>query len=357
MFYGMINFFIAKKRAEGFLSYNTAGCRYKIQFRRSRMPVIEKSTYKAPLFLGNNHIQTITPTLFRKVKGINYIRERVTTPDKDFLDIDISPVDSQRAVILSHGLEGHSDRAYMKGMARAFNIRGWDAVSVNSRACSGEPNITSATYHSGRSDDLHTVIKYLLATRKYKILTLVGFSLGGNMTLKYAGEMGKSIPSQVKCAVGISAPCDLVSSSMELHKRKNIIYTKRFLITLVEKMKGKEYLHPAHITRDYASIKTLKDFDDKFTAPLNGFKDAMDYWTKCSSKRFIAGTAVPMFILSAADDPILGKECFPYSEATKSKKIFLEVPDKGGHMGFVTFSKNGEFWHETRVAEFVEQWV
>ena len=99
------------------------------------------------------------------------------------------------------------------------------------------------------------------------------------------------------------------------------------------------------------------DFDDNFTAPLNGFKDAMDYWTKCSSKRFIAGTAVPLLILSAADDPILGKECYPYKEASKSKKIFLEVPEKGGHMGFVTISKNGEFWHETRVTEFVEQHV
>jgi len=329
----------------------------KLYSGETEMPVIENSTYRAPLCFGNNHVQTVTPTLFRKVKGISYTRERVTTPDKDFLDIDISPVGSQRAVILSHGLEGHSDRAYMKGMANAFNKRGWDAVAVNSRACSGEPNITAATYHSGRSDDLHTVIKHVLATKKYKTLALVGFSLGANMTLKYAGEMGKKISPQVICAVGVSSPCDLVSSSMELHKKKNAIYSKRFIITLVEKMKQKEPLLPPNITRDFSSIKTLMDFDNNFTAPLNGFKDAMDYWTKCSSNNFIAGTAVPLLILSAADDPILGKECYPYAVASKSKKIFLEVPEKGGHMGFVTFSRNGEFWHETRVAEFVEQYL
>ncbi len=319
------------------------------------MPIIENSSYKAPFLLGNNHLQTILPTLFRKVKGVNYIRERMNTPDGDFIDLDISSIGADRAVILSHGLEGKSERAYMRGMIKAFNKRGWDGVSFNFRGCSGVMNITSATYHSGKTDDLHSVIQYLLTEKKYKSISLVGFSLGGNLTLKYAGEMGTQIPSQIKCAIGISAPCDLISSSIELHKKKNILYSKRFLSTLVEKMKAKEYLHPAGISRDYNSIKTLKDFDDKFTAPLNGFIDAMDYWGKCSSAKYINGTAIPTLILNAKDDPILGEKCFPYKEAMESKIIYLEVPEKGGHMGFITFCKNGEFWHETRAAEFAER--
>jgi len=319
------------------------------------MPVIENSTYKAPFLLGNNHLQTVLPTLFRKVKGVNYRRERMETPDGDFIDLDISSISADRTVILSHGLEGKSDRAYMKGMIKAFNRKGWDGVSFNFRGCSGEPNRTSATYHSGKTEDLHSVIQYLLSTKKYKAITLVGFSLGANLTLKYAGEMGKRIPSEVKTAIGISAPCNLLSSSIEIHKRKNIIYAKRFLSTLVDKMKQKEYLHSESITRDYKSIRTLKDFDDKFTAPLNGFKDAVDYWEKCSCGKYISGTAIPTLILNAKDDPILGEECFPYSEAVSNRNLYLEVPEKGGHMGFITFSSYGEFWHETRTVEFSEE--
>jgi predicted alpha/beta-fold hydrolase len=122
-------------------------------------------------------------------------------------------------------------------------------------------------------------------------------------------------------------------------------------------MKKKEHLHPHGITRDYKSIKTLKDFDDKFTAPLNGFIDAMDYWGKCSSAKYIAGTAIPALILSAKDDPILGEKCFPYDIAESNESVFLEVTEKGGHMGFITFGNNGEFWHETRTVEFAGQYI
>lgn len=318
------------------------------------MPVIKNSTYKAPIFLGNNHIQTILPTLFRRVYGVAYTRERIDTPDNDFIDIDISSIGSDRGVILSHGLEGDSGRHYMKGMIRAFNRRGWDGIAFNFRGCSGEPNRSAATYHSGKTEDLHAVIEYLIKTRGYKAITLAGFSLGANLTLKYAGERGKDIPPQIKSAIGISAPCDLVSSSVELHKKKNLLYSKRFLVSLIDKMKEKEELFPAGISRNYSSIRTLKDFDNAFTAPLNGFRDAMDYWERCSSRKYIAGTAIPTLILNAKDDPILGPGCFPYEEAGANENLFLEVPDKGGHMGFITFSKNGEFWHETRTAEFAE---
>ncbi len=321
------------------------------------MPVIKNSSYKPPFLLGNNHLQTILPTLFRRVKGINYTRERINTADGDFIDLDISSTGSDKAVILSHGLEGKSDRAYMKGMARAFNLKEWDSIAFNFRGCSGEPNRTSATYHSGRTEDLHSVIQYLIAEKKYKSITLVGFSLGANLTLKYSGEMGINIPSEIKSAIGISAPCDLLSSSIELHKLKNIIYAKRFLGTLVDKMKAKEHLHPSNITRDYKSIKTLKDFDDNFTAPLNGYNDAIDYWIKCSSVKFLKNVAIPTLIINSKDDPILGEGCFPYREAEENKNLYLEVTRKGGHMGFITFSKSREFWHEIRAVEFAEKFL
>jgi predicted alpha/beta-fold hydrolase len=173
-------------------------------------------------------------------------------------------------------------------------------------------------------------VEYIIKTKGYRAVTLAGFSLGANLTLKYAGERGKDILPQIKCAAGISAPCDLVSSSVEIHKPKNYIYSKRFLITLIEKMKEKEQLFPEGISRDYTAIKTLGDFDNTFTAPLNGFKDAMDYWERNSSRRYIANTAIPTLILNAKDDPILGPGCFPYEEAEANRNLFLEVTDKGG---------------------------
>ena len=320
------------------------------------MPVIEKSTYKAPFLLRSGHLQTILPTLFRKVEGVKYVRERIETPDGDFIDLDCSRVGSESVVILSHGLEGNSGRAYMKGMIMAFNKRGWDGVASNFRGCSGEVNRNAVTYHSGKTEDLQTVIDHVISAGGYKSVTLVGFSLGGNLTLKYAGERGKKILPQVKCAVGISAPCDLVSSTIELHKPKNSIYSRRFLVTLIEKMKQKESVHPAGISRDYEAVKTLKDFDNMFTAPLNGFRDAMDYWTKCSSKNFIGNTAIPTLIINAKDDPILGEECYPYNEAGENSLLYLEVPGRGGHVGFMSFGNDGEYWHETRTAEFAARY-
>lgn len=319
------------------------------------MPVIDNSTYRPPFMLANNHLQTIIPTLFRRVKGITYTRERINTPDGDFIDLDFSRTGSDRAVVLSHGLEGDSGRAYMLGMALAFNRRSWDSIAFNFRGCSGEPNWQPQTYHSGKTEDLHSVVEYLITEKKYRSISLVGFSLGANLTLKYAGERGKSIFPEIRSAVGISAPCDLASSAEELHKPKNIVYARRFLRTLLEKMKAKEHLHPQGITRDYSSVRTLKDFDDRFTGPLNGFRDAAEYWEKCSSRNVIASTAIPTLIINAKDDPILGERCFPYDEAGLNSYLHLEVPGNGGHLGFVTFGKNGEFWHETRAAGFAEK--
>lgn len=317
------------------------------------MPVIT-STYKAPFLLGNNHLQTVSPTLFRNVKGVSYVRERIETADGDFIDIDISSKGSKKAVILSHGLEGSSDRAYMKGMAKAFNKRGWDAISFNFRGCSGENNRKAEMYHSGKTEDLHLVIMHLLRTRKYTTISLVGFSLGANLTLKYAGEMGAKIPREVKSAIGISAPCDLASSAVEILKPKNMVYEKRFLKTLMKKVKEREAILPAAVSRDYSVVKNLCDFDNFFTAPLSGFKDGADYYAKCSSKKFISGTVIPTLIINAIDDPILGPECFPWEEADANSNLFLETPAKGGHVRFITFGNGGEYWDETRAAEFAE---
>ncbi|HOQ12899.1 MAG TPA: alpha/beta fold hydrolase [Spirochaetota bacterium] len=317
------------------------------------MPVIENSSYRPPILLKNNHVQTVVPTLFRKVDGINYTRERISTPDGDFIDIDISSISSDKALILSHGLEGNSQRHYIKGMIKAFHNAGYDGIAFNMRGCSGVPNKRPETYHSGKTEDLHTVIQYILKHKNYKEISLVGFSLGANLTLKYVGEMGSTLHSKVKSAVAISAPCDLISSSIELHKAKNYIYAKRFLISLLKKMDEKRDIIPPEIWEKRNSIKTLRDFDNVFTAPLNGFRDAEDYWKKCSCKNFLSGITIPALIINSADDPILGTECYPIKEAQSNKNLFLEITKHGGHMGYITFSDDGQYWHERRTVQFI----
>ena len=319
------------------------------------MPLVKQSTYKPPPFFKNSHIQTIYPSLFRKVNGIDYLRERIDTPDGDFIDLDWSRVSSEKAVIVSHGLEGDSQRHYMRGIIKAFNKRGWDGIAFNYRGCSGEPNKLLRSYHSGATEDLHTVICHVLEQNRYTKLALVGFSLGGNLTIKYIGERGSALSPFIQVAAAISVPCDLASSASRLSEKSNTIYTKRFIRLLKKKVKSKMQIMPGKINYDnFKTIKSLKDFDDLYTAPIHGFVNAEDYWSKCSCKQFISNITIPTLLINASDDPFLSKECYPLKESQKSEYFFLEMPKGGGHVGFVTFNSEGEYWHETRVTSFVK---
>ena len=290
------------------------------------------------------------PTLFRKIDMPAYVRERITTADNDFLDVDIAGVSSSRAVILCHGLEGSSKSKYILGMAQIFNKNGWDAVAMNYRSCSGEPNKSVSFYHSGLTADLDQVIKTIGS--RYTQLVLIGFSLGGNLVLKYVGERGSALPDKIKKAVAISVPCDLTSSAVELDKPHNFIYNKRFIKKLAAKVKAKKNIMPDKIDIEpLDKIKSLNDFDDCYTAPLSGFKDAHDYWSRCSSRQFLPGIKIPTLIINAHDDPFLGEGCFPWKEAAENDFLELEVPRYGGHVGFVSDSEI--YWSEERTLQFV----
>jgi len=297
--------------------------------------------------------------LLRKIETIQYQRQRIQTTDGDFIDLDwcLSAADqgSTFLAVLCHGLEGCSDRAYMKGMANAFNARGIDAVAYNYRGCSGESNLHKKFYTAGSTDDLQDVLNSIIKHNHYQTIYLVGFSLGANLVLKYGGEQGINIDPVIKGIAAISAPCDLRSSSVEMLKTKNYIFTLRFLKMLFAKVRDKSKLYPELESIDLKSIKTLKDFDDQITAPLAGFKDAEDYWHKSSCLGFLQALAIPTLILNAADDPILGPECYPYREAQSNDCIFLEVSDWGGHVGFMHRPNQPEYWHERRTVEFLMQ--
>jgi len=259
---------------------------------------------------------------------------------------------SNKLIILLHGLEGHSKRPYMTGVAKLFNTNGVDAVCINFRGCSEETNLNYYSYHSRETKDLETVIKHTISTKNYSEIYLKGISLGGNVVLKYVGE-GKHVPNEVKAVISVSVPCDLYGSCVELHKIKNKPFHDRFLKDLVNSLKEKQKYFPEYISvEDVNAIKTLLDFDNVYTSKAHGFKDALDYYEKSSCLQFLPNIKVPSLIINALNDSFLSAECYPVKEAKTNPNLFLEMPKFGGHVGFI--DKNNIYYNEKRALEFTK---
>jgi predicted alpha/beta-fold hydrolase len=285
---------------------------------------------------------------------MNFTRERLELADGDFLDLDWKREGKERLVILSHGLEASTSAPYIRGMAAALSRRGWDVLAWNYRGCSGEPNRLLKFYHSGASDDLSAVVEHALRTHPADRIDLMGFSLGGNMTLKYLGEKAGGVSPRVHRAVAFSVPCDLACSSVRLSRQSNRIYMDRFLRDLRGKLKAKKPAFPDAIDlTGIEKIRNFRQFDDRFTAPLHGFRDAADYWARASSRPLLERIAVPALLVNAVNDPFLGPGCFPKEEAERSPWFHLEAPADGGHVGFAGPDANGEYWSEKRAVKFL----
>ncbi len=319
------------------------------------MPLLS-SHYRPPLFFRNGHFSTIYAGVFRKVKGLSQERERLQLSDGDFMDLDWSTTSkvTQKAVLLFHGLEGNAQRHYMMGSAKNLNANGYDVCAVNLRSCSGEQNALYRSYHSGATEDVKAVLEHVLGKNRYGELFLMGYSLGGNLILKYLGEEQK-LPKEIKGGMGISVPCDLKDACDQLLLSKNRMYAKRFKEHLLEKLWEKQRRFPNSIAASTVKrIRTLKDFDDRYTAPAHGFKDAYDYYAQCSSKPFLSRIKVPSLIINAQNDSFLGAGCYPIQEAQENDKLFLEIPKYGGHVGFWG---QGEFnYVEERAVSFFDSY-
>lgn len=257
--------------------------------------------------------------------------------------------------ILLHGLEGNAQRPYIVGSAKIFTEAGIDVCAVNFRGCSGETNRLFRSYHSGATEDLDAVVRHILSEKKYSDIYIKGISLGANMALKYVGE-DREISKRIKAVIAVSTPCNLHSSLKELLKPKNFAYALRFRNHLVGKLLLKLPLFPDKITaEDIKSIKNLRDFDEIYTAPAHGFKNALDYYEQCSCRQFLPKVRVPSLIINAGNDSFLGPECYPVKEAEKYKMIHLETPKFGGHVGFVD-SRN-RYYSEKRAIKFLRELV
>lgn len=316
------------------------------------MPSKHVKTYKRPLILPNQHLETIYPALFRKIKGLPKPQsEKLETPDNDFITLDFYQNNCDRLVIIQHGLEGDSTRPYVLGMIKAFSEENHDVCAWNYRGCGPEMNKQPIFYHSGATYDLEVVISRFKDI--YDDITLVGFSLGGNLTLKYLGEAKR--PAQIKRAVTISTPLDLASGSDNLSKPNCYIYERRFLRLLNAKVRKKAAIMPDQLDISLLSkVKTLRDFDEYYTGPLHGFLGAEDYYEACSSRSFLDGIAVPTLILNALNDPFLTSESFDHQLATHLPDVFFETTNTGGHVGFAAFNSHGRYWSEERALKFCQ---
>ena len=315
------------------------------------MPILE-SRFQPPFYLRNGHLQTILGAILPRRYQSCIVPERLELPDGDFLDLDWAKAGHRRLAILSHGLEGSSKNSDIRGLSIAFNDAGWDTLAWNFRGCSGETNRCLRFYHSGETDDLSFVIKH--AARNYASLVLVGFSLGGNMILKYLGE--GDVHPFIQAAAAVSAPIDLASSAEALDRRaSNQFYLRRFMKSLAAKIEAKAKRFPTEINATgVREIRSFSVFDDRYTSRIHGFRDAEDYWHQSSAIGYIDRLSVPTLLLNAKDDPFLSLESFPYAAARQNLRLFLETPDTGGHLGFVD---GRGFWIERRIPEFMNEIV
>lgn len=317
--------------------------------------MIESNDYVAKGLFKNGHFSTIYPALFSQ-NQIAYQRQRLQTPDADFFDVDILPGATSNTLLLLHGLEGSSRSNYIQGMAAYFNAKGFTVYAINFRSCSGSDNLKPYSYHSGFTQDIRLLVQQLTKEQSKVNLLLCGFSLGGNVLLKYLGEEGESVSPQIKAAVAISTPVDLAASSRVLAGWQNTIYMNRFLKSLKSKMITKSASFKDLIDiRDMHHIKTFHQFDNRFTAPLNCFDSAETYYKRCSSKQFLHHIRVPSLLLNAMNDPFLSyPHCFPDATTVNNPYVKFVYPAHGGHVGFVN-SKQGSSWYQSRADFFFNQ--
>jgi len=324
--------------------------------------VLRTPTFKPAWWCPGAHAQTIMGALFRRGPHVTLERKRLETPDGDFLDLDFlgPPASNKKSdlplVVILHGLEGSSQSPYVQNLLSKIQSRGWRAVAINMRMCSGEPNRLKQTYHSGKTEDLDLIIRELAKICPREKLMLVGYSIGGNIVLKWLGEQETRGAGLVHKAVVVSVPYDLMRSVEVLDRGFNReVYTRALLGGLKKKLAAKKKKFPNAIRYDQVEgCNTFTVFDREATAPLNGFKDEQDYWKKSSSKHFLKSIGVRTLLIHAEDDPFFPGRFLPLGDIDQSKFLEILLLPHGGHVGFVSGPAPWKqtFWLEDQILDF-----
>ncbi|WP_163830879.1 hydrolase [Spartinivicinus ruber] len=327
--------------------------------------MLSSSSFKPAWWLPGPHLQTVWSPLLRRPSALVRQRERVTTVDGDFIDLDWhSPQKSHNLALILHGLTGNSNSHYVLGLQQALHKIGWDSVAMNFRGCSGEPNLLPRGYHSGDSNDLAFIIKHLDQNTRYLKLAVIGFSLGGNVLLKWLGEIQHNYP--IIAAVAVSVPFQLDECAKRMNQGLAKVYRNYFLRDLIQYIEIKKSSFMAQGAIDqYKTLttlgnikryKTFWDFDHNVTAPLHGFNSAADYYHRSSSKHYLAAIHCPTLIIHSLDDPLISASCLP-KEQDLSEFTELELTTTGGHVGFVSgeHPMRPNYYLERRIPQFLQE--
>lgn len=321
-------------------------------------PAFAPRRFQPARWLPGAHAQTIAGRLIRATRPAALRRERIDTPDGDFLDLDFTPATREDAplVLLLHGLEGSSRRGYALNTYRILEMYGIGAVGLNFRSCSGEPNRLARSYHSGETQDLRFVLDLLAARFPAAPLGVIGFSLGGNALLKWLGEEADNALERVAAAVAVSVPYDLAACERALDETPmGRFYVRRFLSTLIRKVKAKAVLLEGRIDLERAvRARTFREFDDAVTAPVHGFDGVDDYYARSSSAPFVPRIRVPTLLLHSEDDPFLPGEAVPRTAIAANPRVQPVITRHGGHVGFISGPPwRPQFWAEEEAARFL----
>jgi len=314
------------------------------------MPVID-SEFRPAWWLRQAHLQTLWPSLSRRNVALSTQRERVELPDGDFIDLDWSGPAAAPIVLILHGLEGGIDSRYARGLMQQLNQAGFRACLMHFRGCSGEPNRLPIAYHSGKTEDPAMIVEHLIQRHEQPFGAL-GVSLGGNVLLKWLGEMGDDSPFQR--AAAMSVPFVLNDAARRLRHGLSRIYERYLISSLKRSFRGKFARMPCPIEVDVGSLKTFHQFDDKVTAALHGFDGVEDYYARCSSRQFIPSIRTPTLILHARDDPFMFADTAPEAHELP-EQVCLELTDHGGHVGFIAGDWPGRsvYWGERRLVQWL----
>ncbi|MFQ5704292.1 MAG: hydrolase [Gemmatimonadales bacterium] len=322
---------------------------------------MELDTFRPAWWLRGPHAQTLGARMLRSRSGIALERERIELPDGDFLDLDWAhcvtdgvTADGPLVVVL-HGLEGCARSNYALELYRTLGAHGLRAVGLNFRSCSGEPNRLPRMYHSGETGDIASTLELLAGRNGTAPLGIVGVSLGGNALLKYLGERGGTRKTRVTAAVAVSVPYDLAAGSDHIERGFSKFYRMYLVHRLRKKILAKSTILEGHIDVGKAlRARTFREFDDRATAPLHGFKDADDYYARSSASHYLGRIDVPTLLIHALDDPFLPAGSLPIYEAKQNPHIEISISERGGHIGFVSGKPWAPvFWAEQRAAEFL----
>ena len=314
--------------------------------------------FRPAWYCPGRHLQSIWGYFLRARPRVVWRRERWDSPDGDFLDVDFLDADEPDAptLLVLHGLEGSSDSHYVRGAAARARTLGWRTLALNYRSCSGEPNRNPKFYHCGETGDLGFVARRIIERFDAPLL-LAGFSLGGNVLLKWLGECGDGVSSRIRGAAGISASLRPAACAKVLDSVRGYFYRWHLLSSVKRKAERFSELHPNLIDIEAVRrARTFHHFDRLVIAPLHGFRDELDYYEKADASPYLPRIRVKTLILTAEDDPIVPPGVFPHAQVEESEWLSGVLSKKGGHVGFVSGGnpRLPVYWAEERGFEFLE---